>query len=127
MTPTIQLSNVLKSAQTATSVSGLSMLLLTSVGALQKKNAASFVTMNGSVSDANEAKEFGFWGVGSNCLNLPAGITPNTSDKIFFFGQTGSYGSQAYLPMFVRNGIFFRTKVNESWGNWYKISLVEMT
>ncbi|MDE6278302.1 MAG: pyocin knob domain-containing protein [Muribaculaceae bacterium] len=119
------LADILKAVQTASSLSGLSMLLLSSSGELLKKGVASFVTMNGTTLDANNATTFGFWTVGNRMLNGPSKLTPNTSDRILYLGGSDVYGVQMYVPLHLQHGIFFRSVMSRTWGGWRKLTLSE--
>ena len=117
------LADVLKAAPATTSLSDLSTLLLSSSGELSKKEVTSFVMLNGTTLDANNATTFGFWNAGTGMLNGPSKFPPNTSDKILYLGGSNVYGIQMYVPLHLQHGIYFRSVISKTWTGWRKLTL----
>ncbi len=111
-------SDVLKSAPTVTSFSGLSMLLADGSGKLQKADRRKVFLHHGQAPDCDQMTSFGVWNPSSDALNAPPGLV-NTSDSVIFLGANATYGVQLYVPMFyTQRGVFIRRLTNSAFAQW---------
>lgn len=126
--PTKTLSEVLVAAQTATSLSGLSMLLRNSAGTLATaaltnavlKSVLTDTVKAGSwFSDANEILQAGVYPCGDNIQNTPN----NLGMGILVVFDTGN-AIFSTLQIFVSSdsqNLFFRVRW-QSWKPWYSLT-----
>ena len=117
MSKTRTLKEKLKSAQTVTSISGMSTLLVNTLGELAKTGAIK-IDLTARVIDLNEVTESCILAVKMGSTNLPVDATVAlvcivTELSIFHIVLRGGNGGE----------IYFRAHSSTGWGGWWKLSM----
>ena len=126
MTDTTTLTALLKAVQTATSLSGLSALLLNSSGELAKTKSSKIVMLHETDTrtlNADDAVEPGIYMVPSNAENVPKSISRGVMIVMVF-------PSNIYQLLIARFGaipglwmrLFSQETTEKGWSAWVRIS-----
>lgn len=123
MSDSRKLSDVLKSTQTASSLSGLSMLLVNSLGELAKNPDAlsPFLTVKTYPAgmDLNDFVTPGMFKFSSNPKNSPINLAGNF---LYVWSHTAGYVSQKVEDLMWGHGIYHRhMRDGGDWSSWVKV------
>lgn len=95
------------------------LLGLSSDGSVGRVPVSQLMTLNGRVSDLNDAwGRIGLYHPNTRCLNYPPGVTPNPSDAILCLNEL-EYGIQVLFAMNTQNFIYVRIRTGSSYNGWF--------